>query len=195
MTEFGSLALVDDGAGDEDGVDISLPGVRKGSLVLFTISEFSSYRWSKHGVRLVKGDMSSRHFKPEIRVSSLRFSPTGRSWAAATTEGLLVYSLDGSLVFDPYDLDLDVTPASIRKQLRLQEWASAIVLAFRLNENALKQEVLETVPQQQSGFSFIYLSFMNQKIFFPLMVKEKNRKKNFKQNFFFFFLDFSLFFL
>ncbi|KAM8904797.1 PWP2 small subunit processome component [Spinachia spinachia] len=124
MTEFGSLALVDEGAGDEDGVNISLPGVRR-------------------------GDMSSRHFKPEIRVSSLRFSPTGRSWAATTTEGLLVYSMDGSLVFDPYDLDLDVTPASIRKQLRLQEWASAIVLAFRLNENALKQEVLETVPHQQ----------------------------------------------
>uniref|UniRef100_A0A3Q3VL60 Small-subunit processome Utp12 domain-containing protein n=1 Tax=Mola mola TaxID=94237 RepID=A0A3Q3VL60_MOLML len=114
MTEFGSLALVD------DGVDISLPGV----------------------------DMSSRHFRPEIRVSSLRFSPT-RSWSATTTEGLLVYSLDGSMVFDPYDLDLDVTPASIRKQLRLQVWSSAIVLAFRLNENALKQEVLETVPHEQ----------------------------------------------
>ncbi|RVE75066.1 hypothetical protein OJAV_G00013050 [Oryzias javanicus] len=124
MTEFGSLALVDEGAGDGDGVNISLPGVRK-------------------------GDMSSRHFKPEIRVSSLRFSPTGRSWAATTTEGLLVYSLDGSMVFDPYDLDLDVTPASIRKQLRLQEWTSAIVLAFRLNEKALKQEALETVPHEQ----------------------------------------------
>uniref|UniRef100_UPI003AAAA85B PWP2 small subunit processome component n=1 Tax=Centroberyx gerrardi TaxID=166262 RepID=UPI003AAAA85B len=124
MTEFGSLALVDEGAGDGDGVHLSLPGVKR-------------------------GDMSSRHFKPEIRVSSLRFSPTGRSWAATTTEGLLVYSLDGSLVFDPYDLDLDVTPASIRKQLRLQEWAAAIVLAFRLNERALTQEVLETVPHKQ----------------------------------------------
>ncbi|XP_077422157.1 PWP2 small subunit processome component [Vanacampus margaritifer] len=124
MTEFGSLALVDDGAGDKDGVNISLPGVRR-------------------------GDMSSRHFKPEIRVSSLCFSPTGRSWAATSTEGLLIYSLDGALVFDPYDLDLDVTPASIRKQLRLQEWAAAIVLAFRLNEKALKQEVLETVPHEQ----------------------------------------------
>lgn len=31
MTEFGSLALVDEGAGDGDGVNISLPGVRKGT--------------------------------------------------------------------------------------------------------------------------------------------------------------------
>lgn len=56
------------------------------------------------------------------------------------------------MVFDPYDLDLDVTPISIRQQLRRQEWASAIVLAFRLNERALKQEVLETVPHDQSEY-------------------------------------------
>lgn len=54
------------------------------------------------------------------------------------------------MVFDPYDLDLDVTPLSIRQQLRLQEWVSAIVLAFKLNERALKQEVLETVPHEES---------------------------------------------
>lgn len=84
-----------------------------------------------------------------------KFFLSGRSWAATTTEGLLVYSLDGSLVFDPYDLDLDVTPASIRKQLRLQEWASAIVLAFRLNEKAFKQEVLETVPHEQSEWTIL----------------------------------------
>ncbi|KAF7689577.1 hypothetical protein HF521_012930 [Silurus meridionalis] len=124
MTEFGSLALVDEGTGDGDGVKLSLPGVRR-------------------------GDMSSRRFKPEIRVSSLRFSPTGRNWAAATTEGLLIYSLDASLVFDPYDLDMDVTPNSIRRQLRKKEWTSAIVLAFRLNETALISEVLETVPYDQ----------------------------------------------
>uniref|UniRef100_A0A665T4B4 Small-subunit processome Utp12 domain-containing protein n=1 Tax=Echeneis naucrates TaxID=173247 RepID=A0A665T4B4_ECHNA len=107
-------------------------------------------------VRFIRrGTTSSRHFKPEIRVSSLRFSPTGRSWAATTTEGLLIYSIDGSMVFDPYDLDLDVTPANIRKQLRLQEWVSAIVMAFRLNEKALKQEVLETVPHAQIVCGFL----------------------------------------
>lgn len=124
MTEFGSLALVDEGAGDGDGVNISLPGVRR-------------------------GDMSSRHVKPEIKVSSLTFSPTGCSWSATTTEGLLLYSLDSAMVFDPYDLDLEVTPHSVRRQLRLREWVAAVVLAFRLNEEALKQEVLEAVPQDQ----------------------------------------------
>ena len=30
MTEFGSIALVDEGVGDGDGVQLSLPGVRRG---------------------------------------------------------------------------------------------------------------------------------------------------------------------
>ena len=51
MTEFGSLALIDDGG--EEEVALSLPGVKE-------------------------GDYSSRQWKPEIRVSSVRFSPTGR---------------------------------------------------------------------------------------------------------------------
>uniref|UniRef100_A0A8C2FNJ9 PWP2 small subunit processome component n=1 Tax=Cyprinus carpio TaxID=7962 RepID=A0A8C2FNJ9_CYPCA len=133
MTEFGSLSLVDEGIGDGDGVELSLPGVKR-------------------------GDMSSRRYKPEIRVSSLCFSPTGRVFVFTaqhtdrdftSTEGLLIYSLDASLVFDPYDLDMDVTPASIRQQMKKKEWASAILLSFRLNEMPLIREVLEAVPYDQ----------------------------------------------
>ena len=52
MTEWGSLSLVDEGQGDEEGKSVSLPGVKK-------------------------GDMSSRHWKPEVRVGCVHFSPTG----------------------------------------------------------------------------------------------------------------------
>ncbi|NWV00060.1 PWP2 protein, partial [Upupa epops] len=92
------------------------------------------------------GDMSYRHFKPEIRVTCLRFSPTGRSWAATTTEGLLIYSLDSGLIFDPFDLSIDVTPSNIRKTLRQKEYTMAIIMAFKLNEKKLIQEVIEAVP-------------------------------------------------
>ncbi len=30
MTEFGSLSLVDEGTGDGDGVELNLPGVKRG---------------------------------------------------------------------------------------------------------------------------------------------------------------------
>ncbi|KAM9695578.1 periodic tryptophan protein 2 homolog isoform 3-T3 [Trichechus inunguis] len=124
MTEFGNLALIDQDAGEEDGVVIPLPGVRK-------------------------GDMSSRHFKPEIRVTSLRFSPTGRCWAATTTEGLLIYSLDARMTFDPFELDTSITPSRIRAALRQRDFTRAILMAFRLNEQALVQEALESVPQDE----------------------------------------------
>lgn len=39
MTEFGSLALVDEG--DGDGVNVSLPGVRKGSRRALAVSFFT----------------------------------------------------------------------------------------------------------------------------------------------------------
>uniref|UniRef100_A0A803K9K3 PWP2, small subunit processome component n=1 Tax=Xenopus tropicalis TaxID=8364 RepID=A0A803K9K3_XENTR len=121
MTEFGSVALIDEGTGEEGGVSLSLPGVHR-------------------------GDMSSRHFKPEIRVSSLHFSPTGRSWAATSTEGLLIFSLDSSAVFDPFDLDEEVTAGGVRRALRGAEWTRAIVMAMRLNEESLLREALESVP-------------------------------------------------
>lgn len=121
MTEFGNLALIDQDAGEESGVAIPLPGVKK-------------------------GDMSSRHFKPEIRVTSLRFSPTGRCWAATTTEGLLIYSLDTQMLFDPFELDTSVTPGQIRAALRQRDFTRAILMALRLNERKLVQEALESVP-------------------------------------------------
>ena len=40
----------------------------------------------------------------------MALSPTGHCWAAATTEGLLLYSLDRGAQFDPTDLAEDVTP-------------------------------------------------------------------------------------
>ena len=42
---------------------------------------------------------------------------TGQAWAAATTEGLLIYSLDSGMMFDPFQLEMNVTPDSIKKTL------------------------------------------------------------------------------
>jgi periodic tryptophan protein 2 len=75
MTEFGNMALVEDRDDPLGSQAIRLPGTKR-------------------------GDMSSRAHRPEVRVAGLQFSPTGRDFAAATTEGLLIYSLDSKLVFD-----------------------------------------------------------------------------------------------
>ena len=118
MTEFGNMALVEDRS---DGTAVKLPGTKA-------------------------RDMSSRTIKLEVRVSGLRFSPTGRSFSAVTTEGLLIYSLDRHLVFDPFLLETKITPQSIRKDLRAHEYSKAIIAAFKLNEKGLIREVFESVP-------------------------------------------------
>jgi periodic tryptophan protein 2 len=93
--------------------------------------------------------MSVRKARPEVRVTGLSFSPTGRSFAAASTEGLLIYSLDHVLIFDPFDLDVDVTPAATLSTLRDKgDYLKALVMAFRLNERYLIHQVYEAIPQQ-----------------------------------------------
>uniref|UniRef100_H2YNV0 Small-subunit processome Utp12 domain-containing protein n=1 Tax=Ciona savignyi TaxID=51511 RepID=H2YNV0_CIOSA len=117
MTEFGPSALIDMDTDEK----IKLPGVRV-------------------------GDMGARAFHDEVRVSGVCFSPTGREWAAVSTEGLLIYSLDANLVFDPFNLDMDITPESIRDASQRKEYSGSIMMSFRLNDKPLIREVLEAVP-------------------------------------------------
>jgi periodic tryptophan protein 2 len=124
VTEAGNLDLIDD-RGDEsdleDRMDVTLPGVQK-------------------------GDLSKRRYRPEARTKCVRISPTGRAWAAASTEGLLIYSIDDTLTFDPFDLDTDLTPQSLLKTLASRSYLKALVMAFRLSEQPLLQRVYESVP-------------------------------------------------
>lgn len=132
LTEAGPRALIDETgeASDlEDRMDRTLPGAKR-------------------------GDDGSRTTRPEVRVTSVGFSPTGRSFCAASTEGLLIYSLDTEFVFDPFDLDISITPSSILATLdaarnSTDEDASflkALIMSFRLNESKLIRVVYEAVP-------------------------------------------------
>lgn len=92
-----------------------------------------------------RGDAGLRSTRPEVRVMSVGFSPTANAFAAASTEGLLVYSVDDSLLFDPIDLDMDVTPENTLQCLNEGEYLNAIAMAFRLNEQYLIHKVYEGV--------------------------------------------------
>ncbi|PYI22871.1 WD40 repeat-like protein [Aspergillus japonicus CBS 114.51] len=137
MTEAGPRELIDE-AGEasdvEDRIDRSLPGAKR-------------------------GDPGSRKVRPEVRVTGVDFSPAGRSFCAASTEGLLIYSLDSDVVFDPYDLDISITPSSILETLQAAKQAAttgqtdddntflkAFIMAFRLNEKKLIRAVHEAIP-------------------------------------------------
>ena len=110
----------------DDRIDRSLPGAKRGK------------------------DATSRTLKPEVRVTGVKFAPTGRSFCAATTEGLLVYSLDGNGMddFDPFDLDIDVTPQNVLALLEAAEpdYLKSLVMAMRLGEKELVRKVFEKTP-------------------------------------------------
>lgn len=125
LTEAGPAGLIDDQgeASDlEDRIDRTLPGA-------------------------TRSDLSARRTRPEIRVSAIAFSPTGSSFCAASTEGLLIYSLDRTVQFDPFDLDIDVTPSSTLSTLTDDhDYLRALAMAFRLNEAPLIKHVYNNVP-------------------------------------------------
>ncbi|KAF3450839.1 hypothetical protein FNV43_RR06928 [Rhamnella rubrinervis] len=126
MTEAGPLDLIDDDNSDmEDGVDKQTRG--------------------RLGFDL-PGSMPNRG-RPIVRTKCLRIAPTGRSFAAATTEGVLVYSIDDNFIFDPTDLDIYVTPEAVDAALDEDQPSRALLLSLRLNEdNLIKKCIFAVSP-------------------------------------------------
>jgi periodic tryptophan protein 2 len=99
-----------------------------------------------------RGDPSARRKTPEVRVTGVAFSPSGTSFCAASTEGLLIYSLDSTVQFDPFDLNMEITPASTLAVLEQEkDYLKALVMAFRLNEAGLIQRVFQAIPYKDIG--------------------------------------------
>jgi len=126
MTDAGPMALIDDEPDDidkekEDYKDNSLPGAKR-------------------------SDFSSRKASLAALTKCVSFSPDGRQWAAASVEGLLIYSLDENLTFDPTDLDMEVTPDNVKLLLDQKNWSKALVMALRLNDHEVLFDVLGLVP-------------------------------------------------
>ena len=141
LTEAGPRGLIDEQgeASDlEDRIDRTLPGA-------------------------TRGDLSVRRTRPEVRVPAVAFSPTGGAFCAASTEGLFVYTLDNTIHFDPFDLDISITPASTVQAIKETEYLLALIMAFRLNERLLIRRVYEAVPIADitllvKGLPIVYLA-------------------------------------
>lgn len=81
-----------------------------------------------------------------IATSDIGFAPSGRQWACTTTAGLVIYSLDDQMLFDPYMLDIDITPETILETLEAGVWLKALVMALRLNEYDITKKVFSSIP-------------------------------------------------
>eukprot|EP01038_Epipyxis_sp_PR26KG_P014178 gene14178-19024_t len=88
----------------------------------------------------------SRTTRPEVATSALCFSPTGREWAVASTQGLQVFSLDDAMLFAPTDLDIAITPQAIENSFNREEYGLAINMALHLGERELIKKAFDSVP-------------------------------------------------
>ena len=152
-TEFGPLASIED---REDGTNLKLPGTKA-------------------------SDMSSRTLRLEVRVSALQFSPTGRSFSGVTTEGLLVYSLDRHLVFDPINLTTDITPHKIRKELEKKNYLKSLIMSLKLAEKPLIRQCVETIPHDNISLisQHLNLSYLPSMLMFIAEEAEVSRHLQF----------------
>lgn len=87
----------------------------------------------------------SRTSRPEVITSALKFSPTGREWAVATTQGLQIFALDENILFAPTDLDIAITPQAISLALSRQEFQLAINMALHLGEKKVLKRAIDSV--------------------------------------------------
>ena len=90
-----------------------------------------------------------QHARSSARVKSLRLCPTGSGFAAATPQGVLVFSLDRQSAVDPSDLGEAVTPQAALAALAAGAHSRALALALRLNDAPLLRAVIEHTPPQQ----------------------------------------------
>jgi periodic tryptophan protein 2 len=136
MTDAGPLDQINDDASDleEEANILSAPGGGNGG------------NKSNNALPGTAGSNAGRIAAPKARTRGVALSPTGRSWAAATTEGVLLYSLDEGMVFDPTDLAEDVTPAAVLRALGSGAYLRALLVALRLRDPELTRHVLFATP-------------------------------------------------
>lgn len=79
---------------------------------------------------------------------SILFSPTGRSWSVLTPEGLLIFSRDPSLLFDPFDLTPDLSAETVKTALSDGKHLQALVMSLRLNIFSVQKGVFESLPSE-----------------------------------------------
>ncbi|KAF1740521.1 hypothetical protein MXB_2582 [Myxobolus squamalis] len=82
----------------------------------------------------LKQDLSVRKSKPELNLYAVSCCPTGRSFVCVSTEGLLIYSKDEKYLFDPMDIDSEITRDSVIALLEDGKSEAALLSSVKIGE-------------------------------------------------------------
>jgi periodic tryptophan protein 2 len=97
--------------------------------------------------------------KNAIKIVSVKYSSTNRSFAIATNEGIYVYSLDTTMSFSPLQLGIDVTTTTALEAFNQGSYLKALVFSFYLNKNDLMSKFLNSIPNNQISIISTKLPF------------------------------------
>lgn len=100
---------------------------------------------AKNKAKVLKGKRN----QAQIKIVSIKFSNTNRSWAVATTEGIFIYSLDSSLNFTPLQLDMNITSKSSEEAFNSGATLKAVVYGFYLNDYDLITKYINSIAHSQ----------------------------------------------
>lgn len=123
-----------------------------GNMVLCDTSDSETEADGKRAIRLPGSkhfDLGERSARPQVAIYAVAFCPTGRRFAVCSTEGVGVYSLDMDGIFDPFQLDIQTTPAMIKRAISLCDYSTALMASLRLNESSLIQKAMESTGIDQ----------------------------------------------
>jgi periodic tryptophan protein 2 len=81
---------------------------------------------------------------PEIKCYDISF--TASEFAVSTTEGIVVFSNEIHSNFNPFDLDMDVYPENVQKELLKKNYTMAMIMAVKLNDDEILRKTTNQIP-------------------------------------------------
>jgi len=119
-------------------------------------------------------DMSERAYKKVMKVNSVDFNPTCRSFAVVSTEGIGLYSLDNKRRFDPFEFALDVTPKAVNEALNVTNYVKALSLALRLNKIEIIKKVILQIHYKSAKYVVSNLNIVYVEKLLKIFAEEYN---------------------
>ena len=83
---------------------------------------------------------------PEVKINSIKFSNTNRSFAVGTTEGIYIYSLDKSLSFNKLSISIEVTLKDALDAWENRNYIKGIIYSIYLKKIDLLDKYFDSIP-------------------------------------------------
>ena len=62
------------------------------------------------------------------RIKNIKFSPNGQNWAAATTEGVGIFTLNESKYFTPYELNENISKEIVLANFKQGDYFNSLIV-------------------------------------------------------------------